>query len=104
MCFISIDELTLIYGSLHREMFSFLCFNHTPMHGPLSCLSSASNLANMKQMMQCEPDLSIPTDLMIITEHEADGDGGFKTLELSATRNCMLLECEISRISDTNFQ
>lgn len=56
-----------------------------------------SNLVNMTQMMQQQPNLKLSWEKMIITEHEADqveGGNAFKSLELSATRNLMLLEVE----------
>ncbi|CAL1536809.1 unnamed protein product [Lymnaea stagnalis] len=64
-----------------------------------------SNLANMKQMMQSMPDVNLPIDCMVLTEHESDKDiqNVFKALELSATRNLMLLECEIVRNPDMKF-
>ncbi|KAK6978353.1 formin-like protein 16 [Biomphalaria glabrata] len=64
-----------------------------------------SNLANMKQMMQSMPDVTIPIEKMVLTEHESDKDiqNVFKALELSATRNLMLLECEIVRNPDMKF-
>lgn len=59
----------------------------------------------MKQMMQSMPDVTIPIDKMVLTEHESDKDiqNVFKALELSATRNLMLLECEIVRNPDLKF-
>ena len=68
-------------------------------------LSSASNLANMRQMMHCEPDLSIPLEPLIITDHETNPvrETPFKCLELSATRSCMLLEWEIVQDYENNF-
>ncbi|KAH9502775.1 hypothetical protein Btru_069759 [Bulinus truncatus] len=64
-----------------------------------------SNLANMKQMMQSMPDVTLPLEKMVLTEHESDKDiqNVFKALELSATRNLMLLECEIVRDPDMKF-
>ncbi|XP_005106970.2 uncharacterized protein LOC101856458 [Aplysia californica] len=64
-----------------------------------------SNLANMKQMMQSMPDFSIPVERLILTEHESDEniENVFKCLELSATRNLMLLECELIRNPEMNF-
>uniref|UniRef100_A0A0B6ZP83 DRBM domain-containing protein n=1 Tax=Arion vulgaris TaxID=1028688 RepID=A0A0B6ZP83_9EUPU len=64
-----------------------------------------SNLTNMKQMMQSAPDMSTPISKMVLTEHESDKDieNVFKSLELSATRNLMLLECEIMRNTDFTF-
>lgn len=68
-------------------------------------MNSASNLTNMRQMMQSNPDMTIPVDKMVLTEHESDQniENVFKSLELSATRNLMLLECEIARNPDMSF-
>ena len=72
-----------------------------------SCpLSTANNKVNMKQMMRCEPDLSIPVEELVITEYEVDENvqtNKFKTLEMSATRNCMLLECKFQELDNSKF-
>ena len=59
----------------------------------------------MKQMMQSNPDFTVPVSKLILTEHQADegSENIFKMLELSCTRNCMLLECEIVRNLDNSF-
>lgn len=66
-----------------------------------------NNLANMKQMMTSMPDFSIPIEKLVVTEHEADIDASnpnyFKVLELSCTRNLILLECEIIRNPEMTF-
>merc|ERR1719309_1690752 len=66
-----------------------------------------TNLANMKQMMQSNPDFSVPKEKLIVIEHETESkiDNWFICLELSATRNCMLLEVELvkKREKTTNF-
>lgn len=63
-----------------------------------------TNLANMTQMMGSGPDLTVTMDRLVLTEHEVDKDEHlFKMLELSATRNNVLLECEITRVPNNEF-
>ena len=67
---------------------------------------TTTNEANMRQMMRCEADLSIPVERLVVNELETDPitDGSFKCLELSGTRSCMLLETQIFKDSATTFK
>ena len=58
----------------------------------------------MTQMMGAGPDLTVTLDRLVLTEHDVDKDEHcFKMLELSCTRNNVLLEVEITRMFEDNF-
>merc|ERR1719239_87100 len=93
------------YWHDHMQNASDICHVVTKWQGDDNNCLLTTNLANMKQMMQSNPDFTVPVSKLILTEHQADegSENIFKMLELSCTRNCMLLECEIVRNPDISF-
>ncbi|GFO48427.1 hypothetical protein PoB_007493200 [Plakobranchus ocellatus] len=91
--------------SVAMESMPDVCTVVTKWQGEDNDSLLTSNLANMKQMMQAMPQVKFPVNKMVLTEHETDKniENVFKSLELSATRNLVLLECEILRNSDHSF-
>ncbi|GFR58073.1 hypothetical protein ElyMa_005352600 [Elysia marginata] len=91
--------------SVAMESMPDVCQVYTKWQGEDNDSLHTSNLANMKQMMHSMPQLKFPIQKMVLTEHETDKniENIFKSLELSATRNLVLLECEILRNLDNTF-
>lgn len=91
--------------SVAMESMPDICTVITKGQGEDNDCLLTSNLANMKQMMHSMPNLKFPIQKMVLTEHETDKniENVFKSLELSATRNLVLLECEILRNPEGSF-
>ncbi|RUS79102.1 hypothetical protein EGW08_013155 [Elysia chlorotica] len=91
--------------SVAMESMPDVCAVYTKWQGEDNDSLLTSNLANMKQMMHSMPQLKFPINKMVLTEHETDKniENIFKSLELSATRNLVLLECEMLRNPDNTF-